>query len=425
MIQTLPFPGDVPVLDAVAPSRPLCEATAMLTAAGLGEPALWLRHFGTLSEGERFRARLARAIALCRRADRLEAGPTTPDRLFRPEAGFTHVADLTSIADSTLIGGRDARFPEDGAPAALLCDAFGESLHRRLAQAVAFNLRKLVSRERLVLIVASHREDIHEDLRPDEVIRLGGAEPVVVRRPREGGAAEPSFASRLRIEQGTLRDYARFAPMHYRAGDRPGFVDKVFVMRDGPGGEVLGVVVYGYPMLELAVRNRATGGRFVRRGARLNREVRVLKRLVIHPDVRGCGLGHRLVRQTLPRVGTPFVECLAAIGAVHPVFEKAGMRAAGVCAAPVEAEAGVAQLRALGTDLLAAEFVDHVRRRPRVRRVVADIVHRWYRATTSEPGRRLAQQTPTTLARTFRQLVGSAPVYYLWSAEDAAPGTED
>ncbi len=395
-VNRIAFPLDVAVVDAVAPTRPVSEALAVLTACGMGEPGLWIRRFDQLSDGERFRARLARAVSLHGR---------------------------------------------DGGSAPLLCDEFGALLHRRAAQAIAFNLRKMVTRQRLCLAVATSRDDIERDLRPDRVVRLGG-DGVVVEDPagawqkgtgtaRNGSLARRdvtrrgaspllprvSFARRLRIERGTLRDYERFASMHYRRRVNTGFIDKVFVMREGVGGEALGVVVYGRGPLELSMRNRATCGRFVRQSKRLNRECRMLKRLVVHPDVRGCGLGHWLVARTLPEVGTPFVECLAAMGMVNPVFEKAGMRAVGVCPAPAERDRAVAALRAAGADPVAADFVTQVCRRASVRRIVAGAVQAWYRVTTGGGETRVQRQSPSFLAHTFRQLAGSEPVYFIWARE--------
>lgn len=372
------FPDDVAVLDAVAPTRPVSEAIRLLTACGLGEASLWVRSFRELSEGERFRARLARALSLSRR---------------------------------------------DGRRGVILCDEFGSCLHARLARGVAFNLRKLVSRERLAFVLATSRDDIEEDLRPDRVIRLGGAEPTVEShgswRGDGSGEIRLSLADELHIERGTLRDYEAFAAMHYRQRRQVGFISSAFVLRHRREGEALGVVVYGYPMLELALRNKATGGQYVGRAERLNREVRVLKRLVIHPDVRGCGLGHWLVRRTLPMAGGRFVECLAAMGAVNPVFEKAGMRAVGECRGSAGSEAALAWLRAAGADPLAADFTAQVRCRPAVRRVVAREVAGWYRATTGGGEDRVPRQTPTVLAQTYRQLAGSQPVYFIWAATAA------
>jgi hypothetical protein len=136
--------------------------------------------------------------------------------------------------------------------------------------------------------------------------------------------------------------------------------------------------------------------------------------MVIHPDLRGCGVGHRLVRRTLPLVGTPYVECLASMGQVNPVFEKAGMKRIGVCATRRKQALAVNKLRALEVDPFGRDFEVQVCRRGRVRAVVAEVVHEWYRATTAGGARRVARQSPQFLARLFRSLVGVRPVYYLW-----------
>lgn len=366
----LPFPTDVAVLDAVAPTRGLDEAISILTACGLGEPMLWVRRFPQLSEGEQFRARLARAVSLHARQ--------------RP-------------------------------PAPLLVDEFGAVLHRRLARAIAFNLRKLARRRGLALVLAAAQDDLEGDLAPDIVVRLGdGAPKVTVNDTKK---LRSTLMRRYRIARGALRDYAPFAQMHYRKRDNLGFIDRVFVLREGTQGLMVGIVVYGRPSLELALRNAATGGRFVRDAGRLNREMRVLKRLVIHPDLRGCGLGRHLVERTLPLAGTRFVECLAAMGEVHPVFDKAGMRRIGPVRAPATRDEAVSRLAALGVDPLGADFASHVRRRPAVRRIVAESVFNWYRSTTAGGEHRVARQSASTLAQTFRQLAGSQPVYFLWARD--------
>jgi ABC-type lipoprotein export system ATPase subunit len=385
-VHRLEFPTDVSVLDGVAPGRPLIEAVSFLTVCSLGEPRLWLRRFDELSEGEQFRARLARAISLQRCAP---GGP-------------------------------------------LLCDEFGSSLHRRTARAIAFNLRKLVSREGLVVVTASAHEDLEADLEPDVVIRLSWGGEMRICRPkasprargcRAGGEARrPSFAASFRIERGSMRDYALLAELHYRQRDQIGCVDSVFVLRDGVGGEVLGVVVYGHSPLELSLRNEVTDGRFIKDAARLNREVRILRRLIVHPDVRGCGLGRWLVAQTLPMVGTKYVECLSAMGLVNPVFEKAGMRRVGLCAGTMGQKRLVRELAAIGIDPLSADFVRQACSQPRVRRMVTRAVFDWYRAGTAGASARVARQGPAALARAFRQLVGSQPVYYLWSREECLKG---
>ena len=362
------LPRDRALVDCVSPHTSLDDALSLLTACAMGEAPLWLRRYDELSDGERFRARLARAIGLHAR-------------------------------------GRSA--------APLLCDEFCSGLHRRAAKAIAYNLRKLVTRRGLCVVLATSNDDVLRDLQADEVIRLRGdgshqaTHTVPRRRPI-------SFWRGLTIERGCKRDYQAFAAMHYRATDELGFVDKIFVLREKTGGEHLGIVVYSYGPIALALRNQATNKRFCRDPVLLNRELRILRRLVVHPDVRGCGLGHRLVKKTLPLVGTRYVECLASMGEVNPVFERAGMRRVGLCPAPPEQTEALTALKALDVDPFAHDFELRVCRSPRVRSVVARLVFRWYTATTGQGKHRVKRQSPQFLAQIFRSLVGARPVYYLW-----------
>ncbi|MCO6437382.1 MAG: hypothetical protein J5J06_09875 [Phycisphaerae bacterium] len=368
-VQRVAFPVTSSVIDAVASDRPLSEALSLLTACGCCEPRLWIRRFDELSEGEKFRARLARALGLLR-----EPTPAAP----------------------------------------LLCDEFGSLLHRRLARAIAFNLRKLVSARGFSVVLAASNDDLVGDLRPDVIVRLGGQGRVASQHCRHRGTHVFGLRRRLRVEPGSRRDYDDFAAMHYRSADELGFVDKVYVLREGAAGDLLGIVVYAHSPLELSKRNTATQGRYIRDSEAVNRDFRILRRLVIHPDVRGCGLGHFLVRKTLPLVGTRYVECLAGMGAFNPVYEKAGMVRVGQYELPPKTSAATLALRKLGVDPFSRSFAVEVARRRDVRAVVAGVVRDWYAGTTGGGESRVERQSPEFLARAFRGLIGSRPVYYLW-----------
>ncbi|MBK8157998.1 MAG: ABC transporter ATP-binding protein [Rhodospirillaceae bacterium] len=54
---------DAPIIDAVAPGAAFDDVTAALAAVGLGSVPTWLRPYRVLSNGERFRADLARLVA--------------------------------------------------------------------------------------------------------------------------------------------------------------------------------------------------------------------------------------------------------------------------------------------------------------------------------------------------------------------------
>jgi GNAT superfamily N-acetyltransferase len=56
------WPLDRPVIDAIAPAGDFDAVTAALAAVGLGSVPAWLRPYAALSNGERFRADLARLV---------------------------------------------------------------------------------------------------------------------------------------------------------------------------------------------------------------------------------------------------------------------------------------------------------------------------------------------------------------------------
>ena len=374
MVQRVTFPADAAIIDRVAPWAELPHALGLLTACGLGDANLWVRRFATLSDGEKFRARLARGVAQHSRGP--SAGP-------------------------------------------LMCDEFCSSLHRRVARAISFGLRKLVKRHRLAVVLACSQEDILADLQPHAVVRLLGHGKCEVQERKSHGGRAFSLRRRLKIEPGRKADYEAFAAMHYRATDELGFVDKVFVLREGAGGELVGIVVYSHAPLELRLRNRATNSWFSRNPGRVNRSLRILRRLIIHPDVRGCGLGHYLVRETLPEVGTKFVECLASMGEFNPVFERAGMERIGQYEIPAKRRRVLNELDAMGVDPNGRDFPMLVTRRRSVRDIVSRVVFDWYSGTTGGGAGRVERQSPHLLAQTFRGLIASRPVYYLWQRENS------
>lgn len=57
------WPSDKPIIDAISPGGDFDEITASLSAVGLGTVPSWLRPYPVLSNGEQFRADLARVIS--------------------------------------------------------------------------------------------------------------------------------------------------------------------------------------------------------------------------------------------------------------------------------------------------------------------------------------------------------------------------
>ncbi len=174
-----------------------------------------------------------------------------------------------------------------------------------------------------------------------------------------------SLYRRLELVESNLSAWRALERFHYRPGS-PGAVSKVFALRvrknvqkggmdkrclsmyepsmihgqtslsvpplnrDVIQDQIVGVIVYVMPTLNSRIRDRVTKGHYntVSNPAaikRLNDDFRRIARVVVHPAWRGIGLGRLLVRETLAKAGTPYVEASAAMGAVHPFFEQAGM----------------------------------------------------------------------------------------------------
>ncbi len=135
---------DCPLIDTLPGT--LEERLAALAAAGLGEARLILRTPAELSDGQRYRFRIAFGLA------------------------------------------QGAAF--------LMLDEFGAILDRTLAQVLAFNLRKAATRTGIGALCATTHEDLADDLNPDIHIRCLGDGIIEVehRTPKKNGSpsATPS-----------------------------------------------------------------------------------------------------------------------------------------------------------------------------------------------------------------------------------------
>ncbi|QDT36114.1 ATP-binding cassette domain-containing protein [Stratiformator vulcanicus] len=298
---------DTLVCDALG--LPFEKAVELLSLVGLSEPRLMLRTPAELSDGQRFRFRIAAAFAQ--------------------------------------------------KPQWIVIDEFTATLDRTLAKVIAFNVRRLSEKQGIGFLVATTHEDIAEDLTPDLHVRCDlDGEPVIstnletnseliaatasrhsrpsihegdrTRAPRGAGCSKRiSFADRCVITTGSRLDWPYFTRWHYRSHNL-GSVRFVTVLwhDDRP----IGICVFASPPLSLAQRNRffRRKSRWSRLGLRvLNRQLVHLSRVVLHPTYRGAGLAAAFVRQSCEAVPFPWVETLAAMGNINPLFERAGFTRVG------------------------------------------------------------------------------------------------
>jgi len=267
----------------------------------------------------------------------------------------------------------------------------------------------------------------------------------------------------IRIQRGAREDWDRLAPLHYRS-HHAGAVSDIFRMVYRPGaGEgdrpqsgrlagsrldrresfeppalravaskgretLVGVIVYSRSPLSLAARNRATGGRYrvgrnLAAGRLVNEELRIVSRVVIAPNWRGLGLARRLVAETLPRVGTPYVEALAAMGRVHPFFEQAGMTAY-ASPAPAGSERLRSALEAVGLGRCARRSAEALEAAleslaPAGRRLAEREIERWARSYLAAKNHRSRRPERRRMLALVARHLDSAPVYYLWRKKGA------
>ena len=145
------LPADRRVIDLMRP--PLGRALRTLGAAGLADAFLLLRTPQELSDGQRYRLRLALALDHCglRIAD---CGLNNNE----PAAGHAAVAvnPQSAIRNSQ--------------SSVLLADEFCSTLDRLCARAVAYRVRRMASREGVTVLAASAHDDLLEDLAPDVLV---------------------------------------------------------------------------------------------------------------------------------------------------------------------------------------------------------------------------------------------------------------
>ncbi|WP_166830539.1 hypothetical protein [Thalassoroseus pseudoceratinae] len=260
---------------------PVHESLALLSACGLAEARLLLRTPNELSDGQRYRFRLALALA------------QHPDWV--------------------------------------IADEFTATLDRTLAKIVAFNIRRLAHRTGIGFLLATTHDDVASDLDPSlhVVCRLDGRMECT-RNDEPISPRKISFFDDLKITVGSKTDWPAFADWHYRS-HHLGLVKRVSVLWHGE--EKIGICVFASPPISLSQRNRFFGlnGGWSRTSLRaLNSQLVTLSRVVLHPSYRGAGLAAWFIRESCRACPWPWIETLAQMGHLNPFFEKAGFVRVGV-----------------------------------------------------------------------------------------------
>jgi ABC-type ATPase with predicted acetyltransferase domain len=184
-------PAGVPVIEGLPAEFE--EALRLTSTAGLADAFVLLRPPEELSDGQRWRLRLAHALA----------------RLLEPAAEGGRPGTVTARKAG---GSKGARRPL--APMRILvADELASTLDRLCARAVAYRLRRLADREGVTVLAASAHDDLVEDLAPDVLVVKGAGAEVEVRyadasrlEPRALPAVtQPRRRTRVRADKREVR----------------------------------------------------------------------------------------------------------------------------------------------------------------------------------------------------------------------------
>lgn len=262
---------------AMDPDKPLIEtigatveeAIELLSRVGLNDAFLFLRSYSQLSDGQKYRYRIAKLV---------ESGKQW-----------------------------------------WLMDEFAACLDRDTAKIIAFNLQKIARQQGKAVIAATTHGDLFEDLKPSVHVHKRFGEEIQIRYFPNEAAEECSLTREMRVEEGTLASWRALSSFHYR-GHKVAVPRKIF--RLVRGEELCGVIVYSYPAPSCYGRRLVLPQMSMKE---LNQQLSVISRVVVHPKYRTIGLGAKLIRETLPHVGTPYVEMVAVMARYNPFAEKAGL----------------------------------------------------------------------------------------------------
>jgi ABC-type lipoprotein export system ATPase subunit len=257
-----------PLIETVGKS--LEEALELLSRVGLNDAFLFLRTYEQLSDGQKYRYKIAKMI--------------------ESQAQFW------------------------------IMDEFAATLDRDTAKIVAYNLQKLARQQSKGVLAATTHTDLFEDLNPSVYIYKKFGKEIDIRYYPNKPAKECTLMKEMRIVEGTTMDWRKLAGFHYRS-HKIAAPRKIFCLKRGE--ELCGVIVYCHPP------PTCFGRRFVlpkMSMKELNEKLSIITRVVIHPKYRTIGLGTKLVKETLPLAGTLYVEMPAVMAKYNPFAEKAGMR---------------------------------------------------------------------------------------------------
>lgn len=258
------------------------EAIRILSFCGLNDAFLFLRKFKELSDGQKYRYRIAKLM------DQKEKS-------------------------------------------VWLLDEFCATLDPVMARIISYLLQKVARKLGKTVAVATTHNHLEEDFQPDILIEKGFENDVKLTH-NDFSPNLCSIYDKISIEKSNLEDYSKLSRFHYRTKENEtGSLRVKDCYKLLFGDKLIGVIVYSHSFLNLKPRNLVFGQRYVftpgdlHKAQLINEEITRISRVIIHPKFRGIGLGAYLVKETMLKVNAKVVEVLAIMAMYNPFFEKAGM----------------------------------------------------------------------------------------------------
>ena len=271
-IQNLKIDDSNPIIETVG--KTVEEGLTLLCKVGLNDAFLFLRSYRQLSDGQKYRYRIAKLIE-------------TKKQYW-------------------------------------IMDEFCSTLDRDTAKIVAYNVQKLARQEGKAILAATTHTDLQEDIAPTTHIHKRFGKEITVGTYPNKPPENCSILEHIRIRKGSITDYYKLAQFHYRESKRLPPPRKIFAMEHTDVNELVGVIVYSYPPPVCFGRCQTPLGRRLKFNE-LNNQLSLISRVILHPKYRTIGLGTKLVKDTLTLAQTPYVEAVAVMAKYNPFFEKAGM----------------------------------------------------------------------------------------------------
>lgn len=240
------------------------EAISILSSVGLGQGHLFLSKYKELSEGQKFRLRLALQL---------------------------------SKKDSVIY-----------------VDEFGSGLDVTTAKNLAITFGKHVRRNGKTAFICCNNYDVACALQPDQIIEMDYGNGITIVKKEKIGI-KPKID--IKIEQGGIDDYYKLKKYHYLQDDTR--MDDAKILIAKVEDKLVGVQV----CTSALSRRREQLHPFFKL---VNRSVLTGQRTIVHPEYNNCGIGKLLVRSAANYFGYPIFELRSALFRYAPMPIKWGMK---------------------------------------------------------------------------------------------------